>query len=111
MGYEMKPGSKQKDTPTNFRESDAKRMSESYNFQEPDLEVEIIASKQTTTRGEGAPTPGSSNVDRVEERIGKREFSQYGPYLTPEEKKGEKGAKWAKRRQFSKQKVSFRTKK
>ena len=111
MGYKMTPGSKEKNTPTNFRETDAKRMSDSFKFPEADMEVTISASTQTTTRGEGAPTPGSSNVDKVVERKKKRVFGQYDPYLNPKEKMGKKGAKWAKSREFSKQKVSFKTKK
>jgi hypothetical protein len=111
MGYPMKLGSKEKNTPSNFNEKNAKRMSESFNFAPADMEVEITASTQKTTRGEGAPTAGSSNVDKVVERKKKRVFGQYDPYLTPKEKMGKKGAKWAKQREFSKQKVSFKTKK
>ena len=73
----------------------------------PDMEATITASTQTVYRGGGAPTGGSSNADRVEERISKRKFGQHDPYLHPEEKKGKKGAEWAKSRKFSIQKVKF----
>ena len=43
MGYKQKLGSKEKNTPTNFNEKDAKRVSESFNFGPSNMEVEITA--------------------------------------------------------------------
>ena len=71
----------------------------------PDMEVTITASTQTVPRGGGAPTPGSANVDKVVERKSKRKFGDVA--LSPKEKQGAKGAKWAKSRKFSKQSVKF----
>ena len=129
MGYSMKPGSKEKNTPSNFNENDAKKLSKSpafqdrskkkvqkkgpqrvgkdFKFPEADMKAEISASSETVYRGGGAPTPGSANVDKVVERVSKRKFGQHDPYLSPKEKKGKKGAKWAKSRKFSKQSVKF----
>ena len=105
----MKPGSKEKNTPSNFNEKDAKRMSATTQFPAADMEVTITASKQKVPRGHGVPTPGSSNVDKVFEIKKERKFGDVA--LSKKEKEGEKGAKWAKMRTFSKQKVSFKTKK
>ena len=71
----------------------------------PDMEVEISASTQTVPRGYGVPTPGSANVDKVVERKSKRKFGDVA--LSPKEKQGAKGTKWAKSREFSKQSVKF----
>lgn len=84
------------------------RMGSDFQFPKSDMEATITASTQYTTRGEGAPTPGSSNVDKVVERKSKRKFGQHDRYLTPKEKMGDTGAKWAKERKFSKQKVTFK---
>lgn len=84
------------------------RMGSDFKFPESNMEATITASSETVYRGGGAPTPGSANVDKVVERISKRKFGQHDPYLHPEEKKGKKGAKWAKSREFSKQKVTFK---
>ena len=46
MGYKMKPGSKEKNTPSNFKEKDTKRMSATTQFPAADMEVTITASKQ-----------------------------------------------------------------
>ena len=84
------------------------RVSENFQFPKSDMEATITASTQTVRRGGGAPTPGSANVDKVVERTSKRQFGQYDPYLTPKEKQGDKGAKMARSREFSKQKVTFK---
>lgn len=96
--------------PMNNKDIDrvSKRVSENFQFPKSDMEATITASTQIVQRGGGAPTRGSSNVDRVEERTSKRKFGQYDPYLTPKEKQGDKGAKMARSREFSKQKVTFK---
>jgi len=84
------------------------RMGSDFKFPKSDMEATITASTQVVQRGGGAPTPGSSNVDKVVERKSKRKFGQYDPYLSPKEKQGAKGAKMARSREFSKQKVTFK---
>ena len=107
MGYKMKPGSKEKNTPTNFNEKDAKRVSESFKFAPSDMEVTITASQQTVKRGGGKPTPGSANVDKVIEMKKKRTFKS-DEALTKKEK--EEGSR-ASSNTYSKQKATFRTRK
>jgi len=94
--------------PMNNKDIDrvSKRVSENFQFPKSDMEATITASTQTVKRGGGAPTPGSANVDKVVERKSKREFGDVA--LSPKEKQGAKGAKWAKSREFSKQKVTFK---
>jgi len=82
------------------------RIGSDFKFPKSDMEAIITASSQTVQRGGGVPTPGSSNVDRVVERKSKRTFSDTA--LSNQEKKGKKGAKYAKTREFSKQKVTFK---
>ena len=82
------------------------RMGSDFKFPKSDMEATITASSQTVQRGGGAPTPGSANVDKVVERKSKRKFGDVA--LSPKEKQGAKGAKWAKSREFSKQKVTFK---
>lgn len=103
----MKPGSKEKNTPSNFNEKDAKRMSATTQFPAADMEVTITASKQKVPRGGSAPTPGSANVDKVFE-IKKKRTSKMDEALTKKEK--EEGSRAASKT-YSKQKVSFKTKK
>jgi len=107
MGYKMKPGSKEKNTPSNFKEKDAKRMSATTQFPAADMEVTITASKQKVNRGGAKPTPGSANVDKVIEMKKKRTFKS-DEALTKKEK--EEGSR-ASSKTYSKQKVSFKTKK
>ena len=107
MGYKQKLGSKEKNTPTNFNEKDAKRVSESFNFAPSDMEVTITASQQTVKRGSSKPTPGSANVDKVIEMKKKRTFKS-DEALTKKEK--EKG-KNATQKVYSKQKATFKTRK
>ena len=84
----------------------SKRVSENFQFPKSDMEATITASTQKVPRGYGVPTPGSANVDKVVERTSKRQFGDVA--LSPKEKQGDKGAKWAKSREFSKQKVTFK---
>ena len=107
MGYKMKPGSKEKNTPSNFKEKDAKRMSASTQFPAADMEVTITASKQTVKRGGSAPTPGSANVDKVIEMKKKRTFKSDEALTQKEKKEGSRAAS----KTYSKQKVSFKNKK
>ena len=108
MGYKQKLGSKEKDTPTNFNEKDAKRVSESFNFGPSNTEVTITAKKKTINRGEATPTGDSKTGRKVREIKKEREFGDVA--LSKKEKEGEKGAKWAKKRSFSIQNVSIKNK-
>jgi hypothetical protein len=109
MGYKQKLGSKEKNTPTNFNEKDAKRVSESFNFGPSNMEVEITATEKTVPRGYSAPSGDSKTGRKVNEIKKERTFSDVA--LSPKEKMGKKGAKWAKTRKFSVQNVSFNNKK
>ena len=108
MGYKMKPGSKEKNTPSNFKEKDAKRMSASTQFPASDMEVTITASKKTVPRGHSAPAGDSKTGRKVKEIKKEREFGDVA--LSKKEKAGEKGAKWAKKKSYSVQNVSFKNK-
>lgn len=102
----MKPGSKEKDTPSNFNEKDAKRMSASTQFPASDMEVTITATKKTVPRGYSAPAGDSKTGRKVKEMKKERKFDTVA--LSKKEKEGEKGAKWAKSRSYSVQNVSFK---
>lgn len=102
--YKMNLGSKEKNTPTNFNEKDAKRVGESFKFPKSDMSATITASKQTVTRGGSAPTPGSANVDKVVEMKGKRTFKRDEALTAAEKKSGKRAAS----KTYSKQKVSFK---
>ena len=108
MGYKQKLGSKEKNTPSNFNEKNAKRMSDSFKFAPSDMEVTITAKKKTVNRGESAPTGDSKTGRKVREIKKEREFNDVA--LSKEEKEGKKGAKWAKRRSYSVQNVSIKNK-
>ena len=109
MGYTQKLGSKEKNTPSNFNEKDAKRMSESAQFPAADLEVTITATKKTVPRGYSAPSGDSKTGRKVNEIKKERTFDTVA--LSQKEKQGAKGAKWAKTRSFSVENVSFNNKK
>lgn len=106
MGYNMKPGSKEKNTPSNFNEKDAKRMSDSFQFAPSDMEVTITAKKKTVPRGYSAPAGDSKKGRKVKELKKERTFSDIA--LTPKEKMGKKGDKWAKTKTYSVQNVKFK---
>lgn len=82
----------------------SKRVSENFQFPKSDMEATITASTQKVFRGGSAPTPGSSNVDKVVEMKGKRTFKS-DEALTREEKK--EGSR-ASSKTYSKQKVTFK---
>ena len=107
MGYKMKPGSKEKNTPSSFNEKDSKRMSDSFKFAPSDMEVTITASKQTVKRGGSKPTPGSANVDKVIEMKKKRTFKSDEALTKKEKEKGKNAASNV----YSKQKATFTTRK
>jgi len=109
MGYKQKLGSKEKNTPTNFNEKDAKRVSESFNFAPSDMEVTITATKKKVPRGYSAPAGDSKTGRKVKEIKKEREFDTVA--LSKKEKEGEKGAKWAKKRSYSIQNVSIKNRK
>jgi len=117
----MKPGSKEKNTPTNFNEKDSKvikgtttgRMSEAeakaFESTTPDMEVTIIASKKTVPRGYNAPVSDSKTGRKVTEIKKEREFGNVA--LSKKEKEGEKGANWAKSRKYRVENVSIKNRK
>ena len=107
MGYKQKLGSKEKNTPTNFNEKDAKRVSESFKFAPSDMEVTITASQQTVKRGGSKPTPGSANVDKVIEMKKKRTFKSDEALTRKEKEQGKNAASNV----YSKQKVTFKNRK
>lgn len=106
MGYSMKPGSKEKNTPSNFKEKDAKRMSASTQFPASDMEVTITAKKKTISRGQAAPAGDSKTGRKVKEMKKERKFDDVA--LSKKEKEGKKGAKYAKKKTYSIQNVSFK---
>lgn len=88
MGYKMKPGSKEKNTPSNFNEKDAQRVSESFKFAPSNMEVVITATKKTVPRGYSAPSGDSKNGRKVNEIKKERTFNDVA--LSPKEKMGKK---------------------
>lgn len=106
MGYKMKPGSKEKNTPSNFKEKDAKRMSATTQFPAADMDVTITAKKKTVPRGYAAPAGDSKKGRKVKELKKERTFGDVA--LSPKEKQGKKGAKWAKTKTYSVQNVKFK---
>lgn len=106
MGYNMKPGSKEKNTPTNFNEKDAKRVSESFKFAPSDMEVTITAKKKTVSRGHSAPGGDLKKGRKVKEIKRERTFDDVA--LSKKEKQGKKGAKYAKTKTYSVQNVKFK---
>ena len=106
MGYSMKPGSKEKNTPSNFNEKDAKRMSASTQFPAADLDVTITAKKKTVSRGHSAPAGDLKKGRKVKELKKERTFDDVA--LSKKEKQGKKGAKYAKTKTYSVQNVKFK---
>lgn len=106
MGYAMKPGSKEKNTPSNFKEKDAKRMSSTAQFPAADMSVTITAKKKTVSRGHSAPGGDLKKGRKVKELKKERTFDDVA--LSKKEKQGKKGAKYAKTKTYSVQNVKFK---